>query len=100
MCPEPDPVVGRLQAAVAAELRGVRVVADVTRLDDDQVTAVVRLGPCRLVATLPPARPWSNGKAPKCLGIRMIGKPWLSSAQKAREGMIVPGSNPNERQRL
>ena len=64
VCPEPDPVVGRLQAAVAAELRGVRVVADVTRLDDDQVTAVVRLGPCRLVATLPPARPWSNGKAP------------------------------------
>lgn len=40
-------------------------------------------GLCRSETTMPPTRPWLNGKLPKCFAISMMGYPWFSSEQNA-----------------
>ena len=82
---------------VDAELAGIRIVADMTGLEQSEVLAVIGMG------TVPRLRDDAadaavvEGKAPKCLASRMMGKPWLSSEQKTREGMILPGVKPSDR---
>ena len=65
-----------------------------TGLDDRKVLAMVSMGAVaagRHDASDPAV---IEGKGAEELVIRMIGKSWLSSEQNAREGMILPSSNP------
>ena len=69
-------------------------------LDQDQVLAVIRMRAMSINGDDAPDAAVVEGEAPKCLVSRMMGKPWLSSEQKAREGMILPGVKPRDRHQL
>ncbi len=64
---------GRSRPLIDAETMARWVIADMTGLDDDEILAVMGVGSVPIRRDLPPTRPWSNGKTPKCCMSRTTG---------------------------